>query len=66
MDTLTQKQDASKLLSMVDNVMVLNRAYRRVRRRADAAAREQEYGRLNKGINDLAETAEQFSKAGQP
>lgn len=64
-NTLSQKQDASKLLSMVDNVVVRNRAYRRAHR-SDAATRKQAYGRLNKSVHDLAETAEQFRKDGQP
>jgi hypothetical protein len=65
MDTLTQKQDASKLLSMVDNVVLREQAYRRVRY-AGAKASDREYGRLKTSINDLAVTAENFGKAGQP
>jgi hypothetical protein len=65
-NTLTPERDASKLLSMAENVAVHNRAYRRVRRSDNLEERERQYGRLNKSINDLTETAEHLRKAGQP
>lgn len=66
MSTLSQEKDVSKLLSMTDDVVLRNRAYKGVRWSSDARERERQYGRLSKSINDLAETAEKISKAGQP
>jgi len=63
--TLSPKPDASKLLSMADNVAVHNQAYKRVRY-LGAKASERAYGRLNKSIRDLTETAEHLRKAGEP
>lgn len=66
MDTPAQGPDASKLLAMVDNVDVRNQVFKRARR-TDTENRE--YGRLDKSIKDLRETAEKFrkvGKAGQP
>jgi hypothetical protein len=65
-NTLTPERDASKLLSMADNVVVRNRAYRLVRRSDNLEERERQYGRLNKSISELAETAACLRKAGQP
>ncbi|MDK6077919.1 hypothetical protein [Massilia varians] len=61
MEKPAQAPDASKLLAMVDNVGVRNQVYRRARR-TDAENRE--YGRLNKSIDELQETAAKFRKAG--
>jgi len=62
MDTPARGPDASKLLAMTDNVVIRNRVYKRARRTGDES---REYGRLNKSINDLAETAEKLRKAGK-
>ena len=59
MDTLTQKQDVEKLLSMTDNVVVRNDIYRRAR---NSGAEPREYGRLNASIDELAKTAEKCRK----
>lgn len=61
MDTPAQAPDASKLLAKVDNVVIRNRVYNRARRTGDES---REYGRLNKSIHDLTETAEKLRKAG--
>lgn len=63
MDNPARAPDASKLLAMTDNVVIRNQVYKRARRTADEG---REYGRLNKSINDLAETAEKMRKAGTP
>lgn len=62
MDTPARAPDASKLLAMTDNVVIRNRVFKRARRTGDES---REYGRLNKSINDLAETAEKLRKAQQ-
>jgi len=61
MDTPAQAPDASKLLAMTDNVVIRNQVYKRARKTCDEP---REYGRLNKSIQDLEETAEKFRKAG--
>jgi len=61
MDRPARGPDASKLLAMTDNVVIRNRVFKRARRTDDES---REYGRLNKSINDLAETAEKLRKAG--
>jgi len=61
MDRPARGPDASKLLAMADNVVTRNRVFKRARR-TDEESRE--YGRLNKSINALAETAEKLRKAG--
>lgn len=63
MDKPARAPDASKLIAMAGNVVHRNQVYRRSRRTADEP---REYGRLNKSINDLAETAEKIRKAGTP
>lgn len=62
METPARAPDASKLLAMADNVAVRNRSYKRARRTSEEP---REYGRLNKSIADLAETAEKYRKAGK-
>ena len=61
MDTPARATDASKLLAMADNVAVRNQVYKRARRTCEES---REYGRLNKSIHDLTETAEKLRKAG--
>jgi len=64
MDTVAQEQGVSKLLAMTDNVVIRNQAYKRARRSHNEP---REYGKLNKSIEELAETAEHLrKKAGQP
>jgi hypothetical protein len=60
-NTLSREPDTSKLLAMVDNVTVHNQAYKRTRYMG-AKVSDRAYGRLNKSINDLAETAEHLRK----
>ena len=61
MGTPARAPDASKLLAMADKVAVRNQVYKRARQ---TGAELREYGRLNKSIHDLTETAEQLRKAG--
>ena len=61
MDTPARTPDASKLLAMADNVAIRNQVYKRARRTGEES---REYGRLNKSIHDLAETAEKLRMAG--
>ncbi|MEH6435800.1 hypothetical protein [Massilia sp. DD77] len=61
MDTPARGPDASKLLAMTDNVVIRNRVYKRARHSSEES---REYGRLNKSIQDLEETAEKLRKAG--
>jgi len=63
--TLAGTANASKLLSMTDNVVIRNRAFKRARHSTDEVEERRQYGRLNKSISELAETAEKFRKAGE-
>ena len=63
--TLVRTADASKLLSMTDNVVIRNRAFKRARHSTDEVEERRQYGRLNKSINELAETAEKFRKTSE-
>lgn len=60
MDTPARGHDASKVLAMIDNVVIRNRAYKRARRTAEEP---REYGRVDKSIKDLEEAAEKLRKA---
>lgn len=60
MTTESPGPDVSKLLSMADNVVIRNRVYKRARH-SELGARE--YGRLDKSISELAETAEKYRKS---
>lgn len=63
MDTVAQEQGVSKLLAMTDNVVIHNQAYNRARRSHDGP---RAYGKLNKSIKELAETAEHLRKKVSP
>lgn len=60
MSTLSQDNEVSKLLAMVDNVDVRNQVYKRARRSENEA---REYGKLNASVNDLKQAAEKCRKA---
>lgn len=62
MDNPARAPDASKLIAMADNVVIRNGQYKRARRTPEES---REYGRLNKSIHELAETAEKIRKAGK-
>lgn len=65
MGTLAHGTDTSKLLSMVGNVELRNKAYRRVRYSPDKTEKDRQYGRLNASIKDLREAADKL-QGGQP
>jgi hypothetical protein len=50
---------------MTDNVVMRNRVYRNARESGDVKEEKSQFGRLNKSICDLQETAEHFRKAEQ-
>lgn len=64
MNNLSHKP-ASKLLAMVDKVVVSNRKAKNVFQRAQHSEEEKRaYGVLNSDIEQLQESAEHFRKAG--
>ena len=62
MDTVSQSQEVSKLLTMTDNVVIRNEEYERSRN-SDTEPRK--YGRLKKSIGELAKAAKQVRNAGE-
>ena len=66
MDRVSQDHEVSKLLAVADNVTLRSQVYKRARHSDDTELEAREYGRLNKSIQHLAETAEKCRKSGQP
>lgn len=62
--TAPQEPNVSKLLAMADNVVVRGQVYKRARHSTNTELEAREYGRLNKSIHELAETAEKCRKTG--
>ncbi|QGZ42696.1 hypothetical protein IP92_05774 [Pseudoduganella flava] len=63
MDNEEHHKDVTKVLSMVKNVVIRNSSYKREFHKSNhPESEEREYGRLNADVNNLAETAEKYTK----
>lgn len=64
MDRVAQEREVSKLLAVAGNVKLSNSRYKRALESKDQELEKREYGRLNKNIQHLTETAEVVRKSG--